>query len=69
MHLPRTRRIEAAAVAEQLARGIVDLIYCRTQNQAADVGTKRFEQPNSWVNVIYLIQVVAPIVLDGLELC
>ena len=60
MHLPRTHRIEASAVAEQIARGIVDLVYCRTRNLAADVGAKRFEQPPSRVKVVYLIQVVVP---------
>ena len=47
MHLPRTHRIDAAAVAEQLARGIVDLVYTPTEDQAADIRTKRFEQPPS----------------------
>ena len=60
MHLPRTHRIDASAVAEQFARGTVDLVYTPTQDQAADIGTKRFEQPPSWVKVLYLVQIVTP---------
>eukprot|EP00959_Pyramimonas_sp_CCMP1952_P263310 5506151-Pyramimonas_sp.AAC.1 len=48
MHLPRTHRVDASAVAEQFARGTVDLAYCPTHDQAADIGAKRFEQPPSW---------------------
>ena len=58
--MPRTHRIDASAIAEQFSRGIVDLTYSPTQNQAADVGTKRFEQPPAWAKAIYLVQVVAP---------
>ena len=60
MHLPRTHRIDASAVAEQFSRGTVDLVYTPTQDQAADIGTKRFDQPASWVKVLYLTQIVAP---------
>eukprot|EP00959_Pyramimonas_sp_CCMP1952_P366320 7672093-Pyramimonas_sp.AAC.1 len=54
MHLPRTHRIDASAVAEQFARGTVNLVYSPTRGQAADIGAKRFEQPPSWVKVLYL---------------
>eukprot|EP00959_Pyramimonas_sp_CCMP1952_P118134 2469634-Pyramimonas_sp.AAC.1 len=60
MHLPRTHRIEAAAVSEQFSRGIVELQYERTQNEAADIGTKRFTDPLAWVKVLYLVNVVTP---------
>ena len=60
MHLPRTHRIDAAAVCEQFTRGIIDLCYERTQNQAADIGTKRFMDPSSWVKVLYLVNIVTP---------
>eukprot|EP00959_Pyramimonas_sp_CCMP1952_P052363 1094708-Pyramimonas_sp.AAC.1 len=60
MHLPRTSRIAATAVAGQFARGIVDVSECPTQDQVADVGVKRFGQPPSWVRVISLVQVVTP---------
>ena len=52
MHLPRTHRIDAAAVSEQFSRGIVDLQYERTRDQAADIGTKRITDPLSWVKVL-----------------
>ena len=57
-HLPRTHRIDAAAVSEQFIRGVANLTYCRTQDQAADIGTKRFSDPSDWVKVIYLINIV-----------
>eukprot|EP00959_Pyramimonas_sp_CCMP1952_P061613 1287608-Pyramimonas_sp.AAC.1 len=60
MHLPRTNRIDASAVAEQFARGAVNLAHCPTHDQAADIGPKRFEQPPSWVRALCLVQVAAP---------
>eukprot|EP00959_Pyramimonas_sp_CCMP1952_P067726 1413497-Pyramimonas_sp.AAC.1 len=42
MHLPRTHRIDIAASSEQLTRGVVSLLRERTQNEAADIGRKRF---------------------------
>eukprot|EP00959_Pyramimonas_sp_CCMP1952_P310761 6503349-Pyramimonas_sp.AAC.1 len=60
MHLPRTHRSDAAAVSEQFSRGIVELQYERTQNEAADIGAKRFAYPLAWVKVLYLVNVVAP---------
>ena len=35
----------AAAVSEQFSRGTINLYYERTQNEAADIGTKRFTDP------------------------
>ena len=60
MHLPRTHRIDAAAVSKQFSRGIVELQYERTHDQAADIGTKRFQDPLSWVKVLYLVSIVTP---------
>eukprot|EP00959_Pyramimonas_sp_CCMP1952_P121767 2545795-Pyramimonas_sp.AAC.1 len=60
MHLPRARRVDAPAVAEQFARGTVNLVYCPTHDQAADVGAKRSEQTPPLTEVLYLTQVVAP---------
>eukprot|EP00959_Pyramimonas_sp_CCMP1952_P240028 5016207-Pyramimonas_sp.AAC.1 len=60
MHLPRTHRIDAAAVSEQFPRGLVQLQYERTQNEAADIGTKRFVDPMAWVKVLYLVSIVTP---------
>eukprot|EP00959_Pyramimonas_sp_CCMP1952_P075111 1569377-Pyramimonas_sp.AAC.1 len=60
MHLPRAHRADAPAVAGQLARGIIDMAYCPTQDQADDVGTERFDHFPSWAKVNYLVQVVAP---------
>eukprot|EP00959_Pyramimonas_sp_CCMP1952_P419953 8796015-Pyramimonas_sp.AAC.1 len=54
MHLPRTRRIDAAAVSEQFSRGLVQFQCERTPNEAADIGTKRFVDPMAWVKVLYL---------------
>eukprot|EP00959_Pyramimonas_sp_CCMP1952_P157135 3285935-Pyramimonas_sp.AAC.1 len=60
MHLPRTHRIDAAAVSEHFPRGIVELQYERTQNEAADIGTRRFTDPLAWVKVLYLVNIVTP---------
>ena len=60
MHLSRTHRIDAAAISEQFSRGIVKLEYERTQNEAADIGTKRFTDPLAWVKVLYLVNIVTP---------
>eukprot|EP00959_Pyramimonas_sp_CCMP1952_P344319 7211457-Pyramimonas_sp.AAC.1 len=60
MHLPRAHRTDAAAVSEQLARGIVDLKYERTQNEAADIGTTCFTDPLAWTKALYLVNIVSP---------
>eukprot|EP00959_Pyramimonas_sp_CCMP1952_P071666 1496977-Pyramimonas_sp.AAC.1 len=60
MHLPRTRRIDAAAVSEQFPRGLVQLQHERTQNEAADIGRKRCVDPMAWVEVLYLVNIVTP---------
>eukprot|EP00959_Pyramimonas_sp_CCMP1952_P387616 8123479-Pyramimonas_sp.AAC.1 len=60
MHLPRTHRIDAAAVSEEFSRGLVQLQCERTQNEAADIGTKRFVDPVAWVKVLYLVNIVTP---------
>eukprot|EP00959_Pyramimonas_sp_CCMP1952_P124047 2593561-Pyramimonas_sp.AAC.1 len=60
MHLPRTHRMDDAAVSEQFSRGIVEPQYERTQNEAADIGSKRFTGPLAWVKVLYLVNVVTP---------
>eukprot|EP00959_Pyramimonas_sp_CCMP1952_P147073 3078320-Pyramimonas_sp.AAC.1 len=60
MHLPRTPRIDAAAVSEQFSRGIFELQCERIQNEAADIGTKRFTDPLAWVKVLYVVNVVTP---------
>ena len=57
-HLSRTHRINAASVADTFLRNIANLIYERTENMAADIGTKRFTDPLSWVKVLYLVQIV-----------
>ena len=60
VHFPRARCIGVSAVAGQIARGTLVLVCALAQNQAADVGAERFEQPPSRVKVTYLIQTVAP---------
>eukprot|EP00959_Pyramimonas_sp_CCMP1952_P406219 8513283-Pyramimonas_sp.AAC.1 len=60
MRLPRTHRIDAAAVSEQFSRGTVELQYERTHNEAADIISKRFTDPLAWVKVLYLVNVVTP---------
>eukprot|EP00959_Pyramimonas_sp_CCMP1952_P089032 1862878-Pyramimonas_sp.AAC.1 len=60
MHLPRTHRIDAAAVSEQFSRGVVELQYERTQNEAADIGTKRFTDHLAWVKASYFVNIVTP---------
>eukprot|EP00959_Pyramimonas_sp_CCMP1952_P120977 2529559-Pyramimonas_sp.AAC.1 len=59
MHLPRTRGIDAAAVSEYVSGVLVQLQYERTQNEGADIGTKRFVDPMAWVKVLYLVNIVA----------
>eukprot|EP00959_Pyramimonas_sp_CCMP1952_P437103 9151779-Pyramimonas_sp.AAC.1 len=60
MHLPRARRIYAAATPEQFTRGVVDWQRERAQNEAADVGTKRFTDTLAWVTVLDLVNIVTP---------
>eukprot|EP00959_Pyramimonas_sp_CCMP1952_P027790 583163-Pyramimonas_sp.AAC.1 len=60
MHLPRTHRIDVAAASEHISRDIVKLPYERTQNEAADIGAKRFTDPLAWVKVLDLVNVVTP---------
>eukprot|EP00959_Pyramimonas_sp_CCMP1952_P134026 2803550-Pyramimonas_sp.AAC.1 len=60
MHLPRTHRIDAAALSEQFPPGFVQLHYERTQNEAADIGTRRFVDPMARVKVLYLVNTVTP---------
>eukprot|EP00959_Pyramimonas_sp_CCMP1952_P385079 8070491-Pyramimonas_sp.AAC.1 len=60
MLLPRTHRICAAAVSKQFSLGIVELQYERAQNEAADIGAKRFTYPLAWVKVLYLVNIVTP---------
>eukprot|EP00959_Pyramimonas_sp_CCMP1952_P465372 9488179-Pyramimonas_sp.AAC.1 len=60
MHLPRTHRIDASVVSEQLSRGLVQLQCERTQNEAADIGTKRFVDPMAWVKDLYIVNIVTP---------
>eukprot|EP00959_Pyramimonas_sp_CCMP1952_P255686 5340628-Pyramimonas_sp.AAC.1 len=60
MNFPRTHRIDAAAVSEQFPRGIVELQHERAQNEAADIGAKRFTDPLAWVKVLYLVNVMTP---------
>eukprot|EP00959_Pyramimonas_sp_CCMP1952_P219365 4586349-Pyramimonas_sp.AAC.1 len=60
MHLPRTHRIDAAAVSEQFSRGLVELQCERIQNEAADIGTKWFTDPLAWVEVLCLVNIVTP---------
>eukprot|EP00959_Pyramimonas_sp_CCMP1952_P078533 1641244-Pyramimonas_sp.AAC.1 len=60
MNLPRTHRIDAAAVSEQFSRGLVQLHYDRMQNEAVDIGAKRFVDPMAWVKVLYLGNIVTP---------
>eukprot|EP00959_Pyramimonas_sp_CCMP1952_P450728 9437020-Pyramimonas_sp.AAC.1 len=60
MHLLRAHRTDAAAVSERFPRGAVELQYERTQNEAADIGTKRFTDPLAWVKVLYLVNIVTP---------
>ena len=59
MHLPRTHRVDAAFIAECTQ----DLAVCKmghthTDNQAADICTKRFTDPPKWLKLLYLINVV-----------
>eukprot|EP00959_Pyramimonas_sp_CCMP1952_P330353 6917023-Pyramimonas_sp.AAC.1 len=42
MHLPRTHRVDVAAMSEQFTRGVASSQCERTRNEAADIGTKRF---------------------------
>eukprot|EP00959_Pyramimonas_sp_CCMP1952_P455903 9472306-Pyramimonas_sp.AAC.1 len=49
MHLPRAHRIGAAAISEQLTRGIVTFQCERTQIEAAGFGATLFADPTAWV--------------------
>ena len=59
MHLPRTHRVDAAFIAEcthELA--VCKMGHTHTDNQAADICTKRFTDPPKWLKLLYLINVV-----------
>ena len=58
-HMGRGHRINSAAIAETFLGGVANLIYERTENEAADIGTKRFTDPMAWVKVLSLAQIVA----------
>eukprot|EP00959_Pyramimonas_sp_CCMP1952_P105024 2195401-Pyramimonas_sp.AAC.1 len=60
MHRPRIHRIDVAAISEQFTSGTVSLQCDRTQNEAADIGAKRFTDPLAWVKVLYPVNIVLP---------
>ena len=61
-HMPRTHRVNAASVAEWCGkRGHVIMEHARTDDQAADIGTKRFTDALKWLQLLYLNGLVSPL--------
>ncbi len=59
MHMNRTHRIDAAFVADCFGEGRnIKLRYTKTDDQAADICTKRFEDSNKWLHLLYLVNIV-----------
>ena len=60
MHLPRTHRVDASFIAECTQElNICKIGHAHTDNQAADICTKRFTDPPKWLKLLYLINVVS----------
>ncbi len=59
MHMNRTHRVDAAFVADCFddERG-VNLRYTKTDDQAADICTKRFYDSARWLDLLYLVSIV-----------
>ena len=59
MHLPRTHRVDASFIAECTQElNVCKMGHAHTDNQAADICTKRFTDPPKWLKLLYLINVV-----------
>ena len=58
-HMNRTHRIDASLVAEQFGDPDKDkpcvLEYTHSEDQLADICTKRFTDPAKWLRLLYLI--------------
>ena len=64
-HMNRTHRIDASLVAEQFGDPEnVDkpccLEYTHSEDQLADICTKRFTDPAKWLRLLYLINILHP---------
>ena len=60
MHMPRTHRVDAALVSESVNEQHIDMLYTKTMDMVADIGTKRFVDPPAWLKALYLINIVSP---------
>jgi hypothetical protein len=59
--MPRTHKVNAASVAEWCGKGgHVIMEHARTDDQAADIGTKRFTDALKWLQFLYLNGPVSP---------
>ena len=54
-HLGRTHKVDLAWMFEQFSREVFDLRYCTSEEQAADIFTKHFVNPDKWKQVTRLI--------------
>ena len=60
-HMPCTHKVNAASVAEWCGKGgHVIMEHARTDDQAADIGTKRFTDAMKWLQLLYLNGLVSP---------
>ena len=60
MHLLRTNRVDAAFLAETVADGTIKMQYTQTMDMVADIGTKRFTDPQLWLKALYLMNIASP---------
>ena len=60
MHMPRTHRVDAALVSESVNEQYIDMLYTKTMDMVADIGTKRFADPQAWLKAFYFINIVTP---------
>ena len=60
MHMPRTHRVDAALVAECVNENHINMVYTKTMDMVADIGTKRIMDPPSWLKALYIMSIVTP---------
>ena len=68
MHMPRAHRVDAALVAECVNENHIEMIYTKTMDMVAVIGTKRIMDPHSWLKALYLINIATPKVWDAKSL-
>ena len=53
-HIQRVHQVNLGSIKEELDKDDVDIVYCHTEFQAADIFTKALA-PNKWENALALL--------------